>query len=550
MSKYKNKINYISLSRAAMGTPYSAEYLNLLVRKGKLDGKKIGRNWYTTQKALAKYIIAQQRASLIQIQKLSGIRERMKTPFKNDSSSLRQRESLKKNREKKRDVKTLPPPSKLNSQLSSPRALPSKPLSVPPPTFSFRQQSFSSFPPPSRPAYQKPAVTFIPRQAPYREESVSGSRRVIEPDIFIRPKIAKPEIINPALVREIFTPPLQAREGFKGGIKRKISEEDALKVELLPVKKRYAIRENFLKFNFSFRKIFTHFPGIQQVLSPELFLGLFLRAAALGATAFLVLILIVFGKNIFSTDFLRQNFAQIQEGLRDISGQESSLPDTAVSEPEFDSADISIIAPIENDDVSSGDIVSLVDGKYQLSQTKYDNRLFGVVNAKPAVTIGVPDLEKGFPVISQGVSLVRVSTINGEILKGDYITSSLIPGIAAKAEGYGHILGVALEDYKNSDPEKVGAVPVSVRVREVTPLTYFVTSPTKTLRYLLAFVIAASSVIVGLVYFGKVARTGVEALGRNPLAARFIELGVFLNLLLTLGIIVLGAVIAYGIIIY
>jgi len=39
-------------------------------------------------------------------------------------------------------------------------------------------------------------------------------------------------------------------------------------------------------------------------------------------------------------------------------------------------------------------------------------------------------------------------------------------------------------------------------------------------------------------------------LGRNPLAARIIEFGVFLNLFLTLGIIAVGILIAYGIIIF
>src|SRR3989338_8405009 len=450
----------------------------------------------------------------------------MKMPFKDGSSSLRQREMSKKNREKKRYIKTSTPPSKSSSQLSSSPSLLPKPLPAPPPASTFRQQSFSSVPPPS---YPKPPVTPTPRQVFYDKESVSGSRPVIDSDIFIRPKIARPEII-----------------------KRKISEEAVPKVELSPAKKGHAIQEDFLKlkFNFSFRKLFARFPGIQQVLRPELFFGLFRRAIVLGAAAFLVLTLIVFGKNIFLADFSHLNFSQIQEGLRGVSEQEPSSSSGGVSERAIDPTDISIIAPIENDDAIVGDVVSLVDGKYKLSKTKYDNRIFGVVSAKPAVTIGDPNLEKGFPVLSQGVSLVRVSTINGEILKGDYITSSLIPGIAAKAEAYGHILGVALEDYKNSDSEKVGIVPVSVRVSEISPLTYFTTSPTKTLRYFLAFVIAFSSVVVGLVYFGKVARTGVEALGRNPLAARFIELGVFLNLFLTLGIIALGAVIAYVIIIY
>jgi F0F1-type ATP synthase membrane subunit c/vacuolar-type H+-ATPase subunit K len=65
----------------------------------------------------------------------------------------------------------------------------------------------------------------------------------------------------------------------------------------------------------------------------------------------------------------------------------------------------------------------------------------------------------------------------------------------------------------------------------------------------MAFIIGFSSVVTGFIYFGKVARSGVEALGRNPLAARLIQFGIFINLLLTFGIMLLGGVIAYVIII-
>ena len=63
MSEEERKI-YISLGQAADGTPYSQEYLSLLVRKGKLDARKFGRNWYTTKTAVAAYA-ARQRETLI-----------------------------------------------------------------------------------------------------------------------------------------------------------------------------------------------------------------------------------------------------------------------------------------------------------------------------------------------------------------------------------------------------------------------------------------------------------------------------------------------------
>ena len=50
---------------------------------------------------------------------------------------------------------------------------------------------------------------------------------------------------------------------------------------------------------------------------------------------------------------------------------------------------------------------------------------------------------------------------------------------------------------------------------------------------------------LGIWYFGRVARSGVEAIGRNPLATRAIQLGVILNLLLTLVILLVGIALAY-----
>jgi hypothetical protein len=53
--KYEEK-KLISLRDASKATPYSSDYLGLLVRKGKLDGEKIGGKWYTTREAMQEYI--------------------------------------------------------------------------------------------------------------------------------------------------------------------------------------------------------------------------------------------------------------------------------------------------------------------------------------------------------------------------------------------------------------------------------------------------------------------------------------------------------------
>jgi len=46
---------WISLTQAAEGTPYSQEYLSLLARKGRLEAIKRGRVWLTTRQAVADY---------------------------------------------------------------------------------------------------------------------------------------------------------------------------------------------------------------------------------------------------------------------------------------------------------------------------------------------------------------------------------------------------------------------------------------------------------------------------------------------------------------
>ncbi len=47
---------WIPLREAAEGTPYSPSYLSLLARKGRLEAIKRGRNWYTTRKAVMRYV--------------------------------------------------------------------------------------------------------------------------------------------------------------------------------------------------------------------------------------------------------------------------------------------------------------------------------------------------------------------------------------------------------------------------------------------------------------------------------------------------------------
>jgi len=53
-----NKTNekFMVLSKISLKTPYSAKYLNLLIRQGKLEAYKEGRNWLTSLEAVERYI--------------------------------------------------------------------------------------------------------------------------------------------------------------------------------------------------------------------------------------------------------------------------------------------------------------------------------------------------------------------------------------------------------------------------------------------------------------------------------------------------------------
>lgn len=243
------------------------------------------------------------------------------------------------------------------------------------------------------------------------------------------------------------------------------------------------------------------------------------------------------------------------------------LAQTATTSAEDVSSGIAISVSIIDKDAPDGSIVSSTEKGYALSKTPYDPFIYGVIADNPAVSFETIDNPNSKPVITSGKVYVRVSTINGNIKEKDFITSSEIAGVGQKSSRQGFILGTALESYTNSDPKKVGKILISLGSRYASsgsPETIVRTnllqtikdaalastvSPVASLRFVLAAIIAIASFVMGFIYFGKVARSGVEALGRNPLAGRMIQLGIVFNLLMTIGIMVIGLAIAYLILI-
>jgi hypothetical protein len=80
------------------------------------------------------------------------------------------------------------------------------------------------------------------------------------------------------------------------------------------------------------------------------------------------------------------------------------------------------------------------------STDSYQSNIMGVVSTQPGFVAGAYT-ENSYPIALVGRVPVKISTENGAIHSGDYLTSSSIPGYAMKATMAGRVLGTALEDF-------------------------------------------------------------------------------------------------------
>ncbi len=219
---------------------------------------------------------------------------------------------------------------------------------------------------------------------------------------------------------------------------------------------------------------------------------------------------------------------------------------------------------IAENEIPDGSIVCLSEIGVIKCNSEYDVTMFGVFIEAPAVILDNLDLVDGKAVASSGKAYVRASDKNGIISNGSFVTTSTDPGVGQLGTKSGNVLGVAMGSVEGRDQSGTGKVLVAIDIRPaivsrtargniLETLKEGLLAPTLTplasLRYLLAILIAILAFILGFVYFGRVARQGVEALGRNPLAGRAIQLTVILNLFLTLVIVIGGLVLAYIILI-
>jgi len=230
--------------------------------------------------------------------------------------------------------------------------------------------------------------------------------------------------------------------------------------------------------------------------------------------------------------------------------------------------DISSAYDISDSQAQDGDILVTSDQRGLIkASASYDQHLFGVLQSRSLLVFRKAEKE-GTPVARYGTTQVNVTTLNGEIEEGAYITSSEIPGKGQKATLSGYVIGVSQTSFKEGDGEKMdykpadskepnrtissGKISVALKIeyaeisKSRTPFRFFdafntalfanMKDPSRfaeIFRYAAAGGIILASFVFGFFTFSRSVPKSIEAIGRNPLAEKTILFSVVLNIFFT-----------------
>lgn len=223
------------------------------------------------------------------------------------------------------------------------------------------------------------------------------------------------------------------------------------------------------------------------------------------------------------------------------------------------SSAVAVPVAVEDTTVEDGTIICSLDAKFVPCTTDYDVTMMAVISRDPAIFLE-NKTTGGVPGVSSGLAYVRVSGAGGKIAKGDLITTSTIAGVGQKAKQSGYVLGVANESFDGDTASITGKIAVNIGIKPAIisdgvrgnlletlrrGLASVYLTPLSALRYVLAMVVVLVAFTLGFVYFGRVARSGVEAIGRNPMASGMIQASVVFNVILTIAIMLGGLGLAY-----
>ncbi len=237
--------------------------------------------------------------------------------------------------------------------------------------------------------------------------------------------------------------------------------------------------------------------------------------------------------------------------------------------------EVASVYDLSDKDAVEGDIISLTKDGLGRSKTAFDNQMFGVMHKSPLLVNRRID-NSGEAIARTGIANVNVTTLNGPINKGDYITSSLIAGKGQKSSESGYALGIALAPFGENDGQKItyegkqissGQVSVALRVEYAEPgaprnanrwfgfvgaaFLSNVQDPKQfgtIIRFLAAGLVILLSFTFSFLTFSRSIAKSVEALGRNPLAKNTIQMSMIINIILLIVTGLIGIVASYLII--
>jgi hypothetical protein len=221
--------------------------------------------------------------------------------------------------------------------------------------------------------------------------------------------------------------------------------------------------------------------------------------------------------------------------------------------------------------IVSGTLVSLkphTKDVAQLANTTNADTLLGIADSKALVTISQTATE--VQVVLNGTTTALVSDINGRVRDGDKITVSPVAGVGMKATKSGQVVGIATSSASGGEHRTITdthghkhdilvtrvSLQVTVGHYDVpnnSLLPAFLRSISNTIagrdvdviRVLLALIVLVlgfASVIT--IVFSSV-RSSITAIGRNPMAAVSVRLGLLEVMLIALLVAVVTLVISY-----
>ncbi len=216
--------------------------------------------------------------------------------------------------------------------------------------------------------------------------------------------------------------------------------------------------------------------------------------------------------------------------------------------------------------IHSGDIVSLENGKIVPSQNINANSVLGIESNNI-----INDSNSVIHVFSSGIINTYVSNINGNVNKGDHITTSSLPGIAKKLNSQGLSIGEAVQSfninkatrYKNTNIY-IEKIPISINIEylnlingasNIYPFSYNIgntlgVKQINIFQIISVLIILFISIIISVTTIIKNARDTVKKTARNPLAKKGILNHFYFKILIAMSIFTLGIILGYLIIIF